>query len=156
MNDDGKAGPAPGETTTPQSIDIQTAGDAAATLRELLATVDAGAIDAEPPIVSRIEGAVIVLEAVAAGRIPGPEEFVELLDEPIIARLAQIRDNPANHDRWKRVADYGSYSLASATVGRLQGRYEPEGFSFKVVATPDGRHAVGALLARAERHGAER
>lgn len=68
------------------------------------------------------------------------------------ALLGQVRDNPANHNRWKRLADYPAESTAKMTASRLRRRYESNGFVFKVVK--DGRRfAVGVLLKVADGEG---
>jgi hypothetical protein len=49
--------------------------EAARSLRALVRTVDAGELVAPPLLVARIEGAVVALEALAGGQMPGADDF---------------------------------------------------------------------------------
>jgi hypothetical protein len=51
--------------------------EAAATLRVLVAAVEAGELTAPPLLVARLEGAIVALEALASGRQPTAEDFLD-------------------------------------------------------------------------------
>jgi hypothetical protein len=56
--------------------DKATALEAAATLRALVAAIEADELGAPPLLVARLEGAIIGLEALASGRQPTADDFL--------------------------------------------------------------------------------
>jgi hypothetical protein len=57
--------------------DSTSASEAAATLRALVAAIEAGELTAPPLLVARLEGAIVALEALARGRQPTAEDFLD-------------------------------------------------------------------------------
>jgi hypothetical protein len=72
-----------------------------------------------------------------AGKPPLP--FKNMLD--------QIRANPDQHNRWKRLATYTSRNTAKVTASKLRHRPDTEGFVFQVLPFDDG-HAIGVMYKR--------
>jgi hypothetical protein len=57
--------------------DTKRAAEAAATLRALVVAIGAGELTAPPLLVARLEGAIVALEALASGRQPTAEDFLD-------------------------------------------------------------------------------